>query len=122
MKTTLSSSDSWSICRLGDYFVKTSKNKRRHHNGKSSRKEKMLKDNNNDEIMISNSDSSSSSTEEFDMLDDVYGNPPLFRLMPQTSNNTNTNIQPIVGPGWKFHIKKILIQNFSFSFFLLIRW
>jgi hypothetical protein len=58
----------------------------------------MLKNNHNDEIMISNSDSSSS-TEEFDMLDDIYGNQPLFRLMPQTSNNSTTNFQPIVEPG-----------------------
>jgi len=97
IKTTLSSSDSWSICRLGDYFVKTGKNKRRRQDGKSSGKEKMLKNNHNDEIMISNSDSSS--TEEFDMLDDIYGNQPLFRLMPQTSNSSNTNFQPIVEPG-----------------------
>jgi hypothetical protein len=100
IKNTLSSSDSWSICRLGDYFVKTGKNKRRRHHEKNSRKEKMLKNNNNnnndDEIMISNSDSS---TEEFDMLDDIYRNQPLFRLMPQTSNNSNNNIQPIVEPG-----------------------
>jgi hypothetical protein len=98
IKTTLSSSDSWSICRLGDYFVKTGKNKRRRQNEKSTRKEKLLKNNNNnDQIMRSNGDSS---TEEFDMLDDIYQNQPLFRLMPQTTNNSNnTLIQPIVEPG-----------------------
>ncbi len=96
IKTTLSSSDSWSICRLGDYFVKTGKNKRRRQHEKLPHKEKILQ-NNNDETMLSNSDSSSA--EEFDMLDDIYGNQPLFRLMPQTTNNSNTNIQPIVEPG-----------------------
>jgi hypothetical protein len=33
------------------------------------------------------------------MLDDIYGNQPLFRLMPQTTNHSNTNIQPIVEAG-----------------------
>jgi hypothetical protein len=94
IKSTLSSSDSWSICRLGDYFVKTGNNKRRHPIGKSPRKEKILK--NNDEIMKSNSDSS---TEDFDMLDDIYTNQPLFRLMPQTGNNSIINLQPIVEAG-----------------------
>jgi hypothetical protein len=94
IKSTLSSSDSWSICRLGDYFVKTGKNKRRRH------EEKNHKNNPNDnEPMITNSDSSSS-TDEFDMLDDIYGNQPLFRLMPQTVNNSSNNIiQPIIEPG-----------------------
>lgn len=90
IKNTLSSSDSWSICRLGDYFVKTGNNKRRRQNEKTTRKEKLLKNNNND---------SSSSTDEFDMLDDIYGNQALFRLMPQSANNSNNNIQPIVEPG-----------------------
>jgi hypothetical protein len=97
IKTTLSSSDSWSICRLGDYFVKTGPNKRRRHENRTEKKPKNTT--NDDEIMISNSDSNSS-TEEFDMLDDIYGNQPLFRLMPQTANNSNTNIQPIIEPGW----------------------
>ena len=67
---------------------------------KKDGKEKIHKNNHNDdEIMITNSDSSSS-TEEFDMLDDIYGNQPLFRLMPQTTNNSNNNIiQPIIEPG-----------------------
>lgn len=54
----------------------------------------MLK--NDDESMKSNSDSS---TEDFDMLDDIYTNQPLFRLMPQTANNSNVNLEPIVEIG-----------------------
>ncbi|CAF0984223.1 unnamed protein product [Adineta steineri] len=111
IKDTLSSSDSWSICRLGDYFVKIGKNKRRRHHddNKTNHKEKILK---ND---VLNSDSNSS-TEDFDMLDDIYGNQPLFRLMPQISNNSTNkinNIQPIVEPGRDSD--KILRHTTSFS-------
>lgn len=88
IKSTLSSSDSWSICRLGDYFVKTSRNKRRRQSNKSNGKEKMLK----------NSDDNSS-TDEYDKLDDIYRNPPLFRLMPQTMNSANNFLQAIVETG-----------------------
>jgi hypothetical protein len=106
IKRTLSSCDSWSICRIGDYFVKTNKNKRR-HNQQNDRKEKILKNlptntNEDDESMIITSDSgSNSSSDDFDMLDDIYGNQPLFRIMPQTTDhsNNNNNIQPIVEPG-----------------------
>ncbi|CAF4207350.1 unnamed protein product, partial [Rotaria sp. Silwood2] len=115
IKHTLSSSDSWSICRLGDYFVKTGKNKRRRYDEQKNRKEKMIKNNNNnnEKTMISNSDSNSS-TEEFDMLDDIYRNQPLFRLMPQPSNSPNNNtIQPIVEPG--DDADKILRRYTTFS-------
>ena len=98
IKSTLASSDSWSICRLGDYFVKTGKNKRRRHPENTARKGKFPK---NDVSMVSTSDGSSS-TDEFDMLDDIYGNQPLFRLMPQTTNtaaNNGNTIQPIIEPG-----------------------
>jgi hypothetical protein len=105
IKNTLSSSDSWSICRIGDYFVKTNKNKRR-HNQQKDRKEKIQKNisttkTDDDEPMIINSDSSSSNsgTEDFDMLDDIYGSQPLFRIMPQTIDKSNNDIQPIVEPG-----------------------
>lgn len=64
-----------------------------------------------DDPMISASDSSS--TEEFDMLDDIYRNQPLFRLMPQTSSNLNNPAQPIVEPGLKEN------RNY-FSFYLFI--
>jgi hypothetical protein len=102
IKRTLSSSDAWSICRIGDYFVKTDKNKRR-HNQQKDRKEKMLKSipTNNDEdeqSMIINGDSDSS-TEDFDLLDDIYGTQPLFRIMPQVSENSRENVQPIIEPG-----------------------
>lgn len=33
------------------------------------------------------------------MLDDLYGNQVLFRLMPQTSNSSNNQLQPIIEPG-----------------------
>ena len=33
------------------------------------------------------------------MLDDIYTNQPLFRLMPQTANNSNVNLEPIVEIG-----------------------
>jgi len=105
IKNTLSSSDSWSICRIGDYFVKTNKNKRR-HNQQKDRKEKIQKNisttkTDDDEPMIINGDSSSSNsgTEDFDMLDDIYGSQPLFRIMPQTVDKFNNDVQPIVGPG-----------------------
>ncbi|UJR15384.1 hypothetical protein I4U23_002332 [Adineta vaga] len=114
IKNTLASSDSWSICRLGDYFVKTGKNKRRRrhdHDENTNRKGKLAK---NDLTIISNSDSNSS-TEEFDMLDDIYGNQPLFRLMPQTTNSSinNNMIQPIIEPG--SDADKILRHHLTFS-------
>ncbi|CAF1282003.1 unnamed protein product [Rotaria sordida] len=113
IKNTLSSSDSWSICRLGDYFVKTGKNKRRrhYHHEQINSKDKIIENNNHDdETIISNSDSS---TEEFDMLDDIYRNQQLFRLMPQPSNNSNNIIQPIVEPG--DDADKILRRYTTFS-------
>lgn len=54
---------------------------------------------------ISGDSSSESSTEDFDMLDDIYGSQPLFRIMPQTgdsfhsSNNNNNNFRPIIEYG-----------------------
>lgn len=54
--------------------------------------------NNNHEENLSHSNSDHCS-KEFDMLDDIFTNQPLFRLMPQLTNNTQTNIQPIVEPG-----------------------
>lgn len=45
------------------------------------------------------SSSSASDTEEFDMLDDIFGNQPLFRLMPQINSNGYQSVQPIVEPG-----------------------
>ncbi|CAF0807692.1 unnamed protein product [Rotaria sordida] len=110
IKSTLSSSDSWSIVRIGDYFVKSNKNKRR-SNQQNDSKEKILKStstNNNDdeqESMITNGESvssKSSSMEDFDMLDDIYGNQRLFRIMPQTTNtenNNNNNFQSIIECG-----------------------
>ncbi|CAF1633950.1 unnamed protein product [Adineta ricciae] len=99
IKSTLSSSDSWSICRLGDYFVKTGKNKRRRPDENTNRKGKLAK---HDLATTSHSDSNSS-TEDFDMLDDIFRNQPLFRLMPQITNNSMNNnnnpIQPIIEPG-----------------------
>lgn len=99
IKSTLSSSDSWSICRLGDYFAKSVKNKRRRSNEKLNHKEKIMKNTKHNDNMITNSDSSTSSTDDFDMVDDIYKNRPLFRLMPQISSTSNNTVQPIVEPG-----------------------
>ena len=108
IKTTLSSSDSWSIVRIGDYFVKTNKNKRR-HNQQNDGKEKVFKslstktDETNDEVEVmlvsDDNKSSCSSMEDFDMLDDIYGTQSLFRIMPQTTNNCSNDFQSIVEPG-----------------------
>ena len=54
-----------------------------------------------------NSDGNSS-TDEYDMLDDIYRNQPLFRLMPQTTHNTSSFLQPIVETGRK---KNYLFEN-----------
>ncbi|CAF1053922.1 unnamed protein product [Adineta ricciae] len=104
IKSTLSSSDSWSICRIGDYFVKTNKNKNR-HNQERKRKEKLAKnistiEKEDEEPMIVSDDSGShSSTDDFDMLDDIIGNQPLFRLIPQTASLSGNNLQSIIEPG-----------------------
>ena len=64
----------------------------------------MLKNNNHhDTLSPSNSDHS---IEEFDMLDDIFIHQPLFRLMPQSGNNTQTNIQPIVEPGEEHSLRE----------------
>ncbi len=107
IKSTLSSSDSWSICRIGDYFVKTNQAKRRHQQQKDQGDKLSNSSNHNeDESMITSGDSSSeSSTEDFDMLDDIYGSQPLFRIMPQSPdnhnnhNNENNQYQPIIEHG-----------------------
>jgi hypothetical protein len=105
LKTTLSSSDSWSICRIGDYFIKTSQTKRRRHQQKD-RKEKIPNNNNEEDeeesMIVSGDSGSDSSTEDFDMLDDIYGDQPLFRIMPQTNDHfhdNHQNFQPIIQPG-----------------------
>lgn len=97
IKNTLSSADSWSICRLGDYFVKTGNNKRCHSNEELPRKGKMLKNNNYQENRSKSN--GPTNTEDFDMLDDIFTNQPLFRLMPQLGNNTHVNVPPIIEPG-----------------------
>ena len=59
-----------------------------------------------DEPMLVNGDSGSeSSTDEYDMLDDIYGSQPLFRIMPQPKDSYNNydndvnQYQPILGYG-----------------------
>ena len=103
IKSTLSSSDSWSICRLGDYFVKTGNKKRRHLGEKIPRKGKMLKNNvHHDNLSKANGHDS---TEEFDMLDDVFTSQPLFRLIPQSGNSTHAKVPPIfIESGKKFQL------------------
>lgn len=58
-----------------------------------------MKNTKHNDNMITNSDSSTSSTDDFDMVDDIYKNRPLFRLMPQISSTSNNTVQPIVEPG-----------------------
>ena len=93
IKSTLSSSDSWSICRIGDYFAKKHRTKQLHQQQKNQGDKLSNSHNNNeDESMVTNEDSSSeSSTGDFDMLDDIYGNQPLFRIMPQPADNYNNH-------------------------------
>ena len=95
IKRTLASADSWSICRLGDYFMKKKRDN-------SSPKEK-LPDQLEEDAMIVNEDiSSENSMEDFDMLDDIYGSQPLFRIMPQTTDylsNMDNDFEPIIGYG-----------------------
>ncbi len=93
IKSTLSSSDSWSICRIGDYFAKTHRTKRLQQQQKDQGDKLPNSHNNNeDESMITSGDSSSeSSTGDFDMLDDIYGNQPLFRIMPQPADSYNNH-------------------------------
>ena len=100
IKRTLSSSDSWSICRLGDYFVKTSHNKRRRHSPDAQRAQALESGSNgHDHAPATDDDSSCSSTEDFDMLDDIYGRSPLFRIMPQPSGTTEQCAESIVEAG-----------------------
>lgn len=79
IKSTLCSSDSWSICRIGDYFAK----KKRHQR----------------ETNPFDDRSSESSLDDYDMLEDICVNQPLFRLMPQKDeylNNNQDNCQAII--------------------------
>ena len=109
IKNTLSSSDSWSICRIGDYFVRRSQNKRRHQQNEKDEQVFNSPHNDNDiedDSMMTNNDSNSeNSTEEYDMLDDIYGDQTLFRIMPQPYDsfhvryNENMRYQPILGCG-----------------------
>lgn len=92
IKSTLCSSDSWSICRIGDYFAK----KKRHQ-----RETNPIDDR-----------SSESSLDDYDMLEDIYVNQPLFRLMPQKDeylNNNQDNCQAIID---------ISLLNLSFILFV----
>lgn len=93
IKSTLASADSWSIVRIGDYFVKTNKTKRH--------QQSLEKENNNDqeESMITNDDSSSNISEDFDMVDDIYGSQPLFRITPRSTHYSDDDFPPIVEPG-----------------------
>lgn len=106
IKSTLASSDSWSICRIGDYFVKRNQTKRRHQRNRDEEKRSNSPDDDDSDFMMTNDDSNSeNSTEEYDMLDDIYGSSPLFRIMPQPADsfhsydNDGQRYQPILGFG-----------------------
>lgn len=70
--------------------------------------------------MMTNDDSNSeNSTEEYDMLDDIYGSSPLFRIMPQPADsfhshdNDGQRYQPIIGYG--DDSDRILREHTTFS-------
>ena len=97
----LSSSDSWSILRIGDYFIKTNQKRRRHHLHQQTNADDNVSDSmevhNNDELTGENENSISiDNVEDFDMLDDICGNQLLFSLMPQIENDLREKAQPII--------------------------
>ncbi|CAF0764881.1 unnamed protein product [Didymodactylos carnosus] len=98
LKSTLTSQDSWSICRIGDYLAtqqQCQKKKRRHNYQTSNGKEKIQKktNHNSGRMMIDEIDDDD---EGYDILDDML-NKPLYRLSPQ---NTSLSIKPIVEADW----------------------
>lgn len=105
IKNTLSSADSWSICRIGDYFVKRNQNKRLRQQNDVDDGVFDASHPDEDAIMTNNDSNSENSTDDYDMLDDIYGDQPLFRIMPQPYDtfhvryNENNRLQPILGYG-----------------------
>lgn len=77
IKEKLASTDSWSICRLGDYLVQKNQLKRPTD----------LENNPNKDA------------EEFDMIEDVYPCRSLFRLMPQSLENRRDLLPAIIDEG-----------------------
>jgi len=77
IKEKLASTDSWSICRLGDYLVQKNQLKRPTD----------LENNHNKDA------------EEFDMIEDVYPHRSLFRLMPQSLENRRDLLPAIIDQG-----------------------
>jgi len=90
IKETLTSADSWSICRLGDYFVKQGgKMKRRRPQSTRNRREKVLKT--SQSIPLTNGDH-----DDEDFLDEIHATERLFRLTPQISTQNDENLRPII--------------------------
>lgn len=94
IKATLASADAWSICRLGDYFVRAS-----HHTRQRLMEQQHSTISNGEPMAVNDEADSSGSREDFDMLDDIYASQPLFRLMPQIPENSQDPVQPIIEAG-----------------------
>ena len=96
IKATLASADAWSICRLGDYFVRAN-----HHTRQRlmEQQHSTTSVSNGEPMAVNDEAESSSSKEDFDMLDDIYASQPLFRLMPQIPENSQDSVQPIIEAG-----------------------
>lgn len=94
IKQTLASTDSWSICRLGDYFVQKNQTKR-----STSTQMKSMSIDGDD-------------AEEFDMVEDVYPCRSLFRLMPQSSETRRDFLPAIIDEGEETN--QILRSNSAF--------
>ncbi|CAF2238816.1 unnamed protein product [Rotaria magnacalcarata] len=116
IKSILSTSDSWSIVRIGDYFVKKNKNKKsskqKLHTKENIADDTSTNNNNEQEPMVTSHDNVSN-TEDFDMLDDICTPQPLYRIMPHTTNDMKNDFQSIIEPG--DDAEKILRSHTSFS-------
>ncbi|CAF3858722.1 unnamed protein product [Rotaria magnacalcarata] len=117
IKSILSTSDSWSIVRIGDYFVKKNKNKKsskqKLHTKENIADDTSTNNNNNEQEPMVTSHDNVSNTEDFDMLDDICTPQPLYRIMPHTTNDMKNDFQSIIEPG--DDAEKILRSHTSFS-------
>jgi hypothetical protein len=98
MKKILGSCDAWSICRLGDYFVRLQDTKRLNEKKLDEKDECPRRESitNNNESMIINDNSS---LNDVDVLENIYGSQPLFRLVPQRSDMSSESMPCIVEQG-----------------------
>ena len=101
VKATLASSDAWSICRLGDYLVRAKHRTWQLQRESDAQAMQIVTPliSSGESMTINDEADGSSSTESFDMLDDIYASQLLFRLMPQTPQNSLDVVQPIIEAG-----------------------